>query len=138
LKTSSSAAPEIKVTAQLVVLPAVAALPNRITLPQGPLGTAISPGVTIRNNGTNALVLSGASVNVPGAEVRVQEIQTNRLFRVTVNFPAGFEIQPDQKIELSVKSNHANFPVIRVPVSPSNRPVVSRASSGTSSLVETR
>jgi hypothetical protein len=138
LKTSSATAPEIRIPTQFVVQPGVVALPDRLTLPDGPLATALSPAVNIRNNGTNALVLSDASVNVPNAEVRVQEIQTNRLFRLTVNFPAGFEIKPDEKIEVSLKSNHPKFPVIRVPVSSSNRPVLSGASSGTSSLVKTQ
>jgi hypothetical protein len=121
LKTSSSVAPEIRVMAQLIVQPAVAVLPNRIMLPKGALTTAIGPGVTIRNNGTNALVLADATLNVPGAEVHVQELQTNRLFRLTVNFPAEFQIKSDEKIEVSVGSNHPKYPVIRVPVVQSQR-----------------
>jgi hypothetical protein len=38
------------------------------------------------------------------------------LFNLVVSFPAGFQIQPDQKVEVSVKSNHPKFPLIKVPV----------------------
>jgi hypothetical protein len=110
------------VVAQLMVKPSVTVLPNRITLPQGVLAAALGSAVTIRNTGTNLLVLSGAGVNVPGAKVAVQEIQTNRLFRVTVQFPAGFELKPEDQVEVSVKSNHPRYPLIRVPVVQSKRP----------------
>jgi hypothetical protein len=123
MKTSSSATPTINVTAQLVVQQPVVVLPNRITLPAGPLAKPISSVVNIRNNGTTALTLSDARVSMPGAEVRVQEIQFNRQFRVTVQFPAGFEVRPEDVVEVSVKSNHPKFPVIRVPIVAGQRPL---------------
>ena len=72
--------------------------------------------VTIRSTGTNALVLSDASVNVPGAAVRVVETQPGRFFNLTVDFPVGFQIKPGEKVELSAKSNHPKFALIKVPV----------------------
>jgi hypothetical protein len=60
-----------------------------------PFVTALDPGLQTVSNLRPVrlamhqflaqLVESGASVNVPGAEVCVQEIQTNRFFRVTLN-----------------------------------------------------
>jgi hypothetical protein len=116
LKTSSEKMPTISVTAYLVVQPAVAVMPNQIVLPAEPLAKAMSPAVTIRSNGTNSLVLSEASANIPEAEVRLEETQPGRLFNLVVSFPAGFQIQSDQKVEVSVKSNHPKFPLIKVPV----------------------
>jgi len=46
----------------------------------------------------------------------VQETQPGRLFNLTVNFPAGFQIKADQKLEVTLKSNHPKFPLIKVPV----------------------
>ena len=95
---------------------AVLVAPNQITLPAGPLAASLSRAITIRNNGTKSLALSDARLNIPGAEVRVQETQPGRLFKLTVNFPAGFQIKPDQKLEVTLKSNHPRFSLIKVPV----------------------
>ena len=70
--------------------------PTQIMLPAGPLAAAMNRTIMIRNGGTNALVLSDATVNIPGAEVRMRETQPGRLFNLTVSFPAGFDIKPDQ------------------------------------------
>jgi hypothetical protein len=76
----------------------------------------MSRSFMVRNNGTNTLALSDATVNLEGADVRVQETQPGRLFNLTVNFPAGFQIKPDQKLEVTLKSNHPKFALITVPV----------------------
>ena len=122
LKTSSEKMPTISVTAYVAVQPAVAVMPNQISLPAGPLAKAMSPAVKIRSNGTNSLVLSEASANIPEAEVRLEETQPGRLFNLVVSFPAGFQIQPDQKVEVTLKSNHPKFPLIKVPVVQSKSP----------------
>ena len=116
LKTSSAKMPVVTVNAYLVVLEPLVVAPNQITLPAGPLAAMMNPAITIRNNGTNSMALSDASVNAPGAELRVQEIQPGHLFNLALKFPAGFEIKPDQKVEVTVKSNHPKFPLITVPV----------------------
>jgi hypothetical protein len=122
LKTSSEKMPTIRVTAYVAVQQAVVVIPNTILLPAGPLAKAMSPAVKIRGNGTNSLVLSEASANIPEAEVRLEETQPGRLFNLAVSFPAGFQIQPDQKVEVTLKSNHPKFPLIKVPVVQSKSP----------------
>src|SRR5438552_6589431 len=116
LKTSSAKMPVVTVSAYVIVLEPVVVEPNQITLPVGPLTAAVSRTITIRNSGTNSLALSDASVNVPGAAVRVQETQPSRLFSVTVSLPAGFEINPDQKVAMTIKSNHPKYALITVPI----------------------
>jgi hypothetical protein len=120
--TSSATEPQIVLKAQLVVQPAVAVRPSQITLGQGPLANSIGPAVSIRNNGSERLELSSASINAPGAEVHVQETQPDNSFRVTVQFPAGFELKPDDEVAVTVNTNHPKYPVIRVPVVLSKRP----------------
>ena len=116
LKTSSPSVPTINVSAYVMVEQAVMVTPTQITLPPGPLAAAMKRTIMIRNNGTNSLVLSDAAVNIPGAEVRVQETQPGRLFNLAVNFPAGLQVKPDQKPEVTLKSNHPKFSLIKVPV----------------------
>ena len=105
----------------MVQQPVVVA-PTQIMLPPGPLTNTVHHVVTIRSTGTNSLVLSDAAVNVPGAAVRIQETQPGRFFNLTVDFPEGFQAKPEQKVELTVKSNHPKFPLITVPVFQPQRP----------------
>src|SRR6266516_690205 len=73
LKTSSPRMPTLNVGAYLTVEQAVIVTPNQIRLPAGPLVVPLKRAIMILNNGTNTLALSDASVNFPGAEVRVLE-----------------------------------------------------------------
>jgi len=127
IKTSSAKTPVINVTAYVVVQQAVVVMPNQITLPAGPSTNAMHYVVTIRNSGTNSLVLSDPVINVPGASVHVQETQPGKFFSLTLDFPAGFQAEPGQKVELTVKSTHPKFPLITVPVYQAQRPSTAAA-----------
>jgi hypothetical protein len=116
VQTSSPETPTLKVLAQWVGQRPVVVQPERLLLPAGPLPAAVSQVITVRNNGSHRLVLSEASVNVPGAEVRAEEVPGTKLFQITVKFPAGFRLPPEDGVEVSVKSNHPEFADIRVPV----------------------
>ena len=116
LKTSSTNMPLINVSAYVAVQQPVTVSPTQIILPPGPSTNAVHHVVTVRNTGTNSLVLSNAKLNVPGAQVHVQETQPGRLFNLEVDFPAGFDFKTNGPVELSVQSNHPKFALIRVPV----------------------
>ena len=116
LKTSAPEMPVIPVGAYLVVQHAVTVSPEQIRVPAGPLAGGMSLTVTVRNNRTNALALSDASINLPGGTVRLQELQPGKLFSLVVGLPTGFQVKPEAPVEVSVKSNHAKYPVIKVPV----------------------
>ncbi|MCX6903987.1 MAG: hypothetical protein NTW03_11035, partial [Verrucomicrobia bacterium] len=122
LKTSSTNMPVINVIAWANVQPALTVAPAQITLPVIQVGNPPPATVSIRYTGTNALALSEAAVNAKGVEVELKEFQPGRYFTVTVNFPGGFEIPQGEKVELSVKSNHPQFPMIKVPVIEPPRP----------------
>lgn len=122
LKTSAAHLPVININAFAMVQPAVMVMPSQITLSPGPLAVASRSSVTIRNNGSAALELSEPTVNMPGVDVQVKEVQPGRMFSLLMNFPAGFQSQPGQRVEVSVKSNHPKFPVIKVPVFQLPRP----------------
>jgi hypothetical protein len=116
ITTSSKQTPEINTTAYLTVQQPVMISPAQLMVPAGPLASATRLGVSIRNNWTNSLVLSESAINVPGATITVQETQPGRAFFVSVNFPAGLQISPNQQVELTIKSNHPKFALIKVPV----------------------
>ncbi len=122
LKTSSSNMPVINVSAYAVVQQPITVVPGQVNLPPGPITNTLQHVLMVRNTGTNSLVLSDAHLNVPGAQVRVQETQPGRLFNIVVDFSAGFAIKPGEKAEVSIKSNHPKFPLITVPVFQPQRP----------------
>jgi len=62
--------------------------------------------------------------------VNVQETQPGRYFNVTVDFPVGFQLQPDQKVEVTMKSNHPKFPLLTVPVFQPQRPTAAAGTPG--------
>jgi len=116
LKTSSLKMPVVSLTAFATIQPLVAVNPPQISLPAGPLPNATPFTVTIQNNSTNSLVLSDPTINAPGADVQLKEIQPGRLFNLVINFPAGFQKQPNQNIEAAVNSSLSRFPAVKVPV----------------------
>ena len=111
IKTSSKEMPEISTSAYVTVLPVVSAFPQQITLPASPLATESHSNVTLRNNTTNNIVLSDPTVNVPGAKVSIRESQPGRVYALSLDLPAGFET-PGQRMEVTVKSSYAKFPLI--------------------------
>ena len=116
LRTSSTNPAVITVPVQLVIQPAVMVIPSYITLAAGPLAKAVTNSVSIQNNSTNLLQLSEPTVNVPGAEAQIREMQPGRSFTALVTFPEGFQVTPGQQVEVTVKSSNPKFPLVKVPV----------------------
>jgi hypothetical protein len=135
LKTSSTNMPTINVSAYAVVQQAVTVTPSQLTLQPGPLTAPMSMSIGIRNSGTNTLVLSEPKVNAPGVDVRIQEGVPGRVFSLVVNLPTGFAIKPEQKIELTVKSNHPKHPLIVVPIYQMQPPTAVPTAQSTSAQV---
>ena len=126
-KTSVSNMPVVNVPLFVNLQAVVVAIPNQLRLPPPPQTNSFSTSVIIRNNGTNVLALSEAAVNAPGVTATIAEVLPNRQMTVSVAFPAGFEITPGENVELRIKSNHPQFPVITVPITQTPRPGVSTA-----------
>jgi hypothetical protein len=80
--------------------------------------------ITIQNNSTNGLTLSDASVNVPGVDVQLKEVQSNRVFNVALSFPEGLELPAGSPVALTIKSSQARMPEIKIPLVQVGRPVV--------------
>jgi hypothetical protein len=105
--------PLIQVIALAIVQPAVMIAPSQILLTAN---RAPAYAVSIRNNGVNPLVLSDAAVNAEGVSVEIKEVQPGRQFTVMLKFPPNFQVPADHEVALTMKSSHAKFPTIRVPV----------------------
>lgn len=116
VETSSKKVPMVSIGAFAMMQPALSVSPSQIFLQAGPQASNRPHLVTIRVNSTNQVEISEPAINVEGANVKVNPIQVGRLFNVQVSFPDGFQLKPEQKVELSLKSTHPKFRVIKVPV----------------------
>jgi len=91
-------------------------LPPRVELPAGPFTNRVSRSVSIRNNGSTPLEVSGLAINAQGVDAKLYELQKGQNFTVMLNFPEGFQAAKGQTLELSFKSNNPKFPLLKVPI----------------------
>jgi hypothetical protein len=105
----------LKIGVSEIIYPEVTLFPTNIEMPAGPLSQAITNHITIRGNRAN-MTVSNPAANVPGVEMSVNVIQTNRQYYLIAVFPKEFVIQPGQNIILSVQTDNPLFPVLTVPI----------------------
>jgi hypothetical protein len=116
MQTTAPSNPTLTVTAWANYQQTVMAMPPQITLPPGKLTNNVTQTIWIRNNGTNALTLSEPEVNVQGVDVKVNTFQQGKYYNVSMTFPSGLEIKPEDKLRLTVKTSHPKYPEIKVPI----------------------
>jgi len=122
LKTSATNVPTLSVTAFANIQPAVTVSPAQIMLQTNPSTNQQTYMISIHNNSVKPLTLSEPGVNAKDVDVQMKETEPGRQFTLTLTFPAGFEIAQGESVELSVKSSHPQFQVIKVPVRQMPRP----------------
>jgi len=84
--------------------------------------TITEPTVTFVTSRLDAGTNLAVAKPIPGVEASVQELQPGRVFNVVLRFPEGFEIPPGQRGELSLKTSHPQFPLLKVPIHQIVRP----------------
>lgn len=126
LKTTAAGTPQLSVSAYAMPQPAVSAMPPTVQLPAAPLPPSYSYPVAIRNNGTQPFTVSEAKVNAEGVTVRIQEASPGKLFNLVLTFANDFKMPSGQPLELSAKTSHPKYPLVRVPIV-QNAPTVAPA-----------
>ena len=116
IATSTPKSPSLQLTAYAVVQPAVAVSPEQVWIPGEALTSPLKSTLVIRNSSTDSVSLSEAKANVAGLQVSVRETDPGRLYQLEVNFPVGFRLEEGQAAEITVKSSHPKFPILRIPV----------------------
>jgi hypothetical protein len=116
LKTSSTNMPVLSVTAVAIPQPAVVAMPQTVRLPAGPLNPDYRQPVTIRNNSSKPIALSDATVSAEGVTVQTAETYPGKLFTLNLSFASNFNAHPDKPMELTVKTTHPRYPLLRLPI----------------------
>ena len=116
LKTSSTNMPTISLTTYAMSQPALMTIPQRVQLPAGTPAVNHRATVIVRNNGSKPVELSDAQVNAEGVTVQTQETQKGKAFNLSLSFPPEFQVSAGKAVELTVKTTHRNYPVLRVPI----------------------
>ncbi len=127
LKSSTQSLPELRVPVMAFVRPAVSLVPALVRVPIGKPAEASTSVVTIHNISARPLELSEPTINLEGAKLDIQELQTGKVFRVTFHLPADATLVPGQRFEAKIKTNHPKQPTIRIPVVAITRPVAAAA-----------
>jgi hypothetical protein len=133
IKTTAEKAPVISATVYAVVQPLVQVFPQQVMLPRGPLTNAYTNQVTLRNNSTNLMKLTEPTIDIPGAEVRVTELQAGRQFTLQFTLPSGLVLTNGQRPEIAVKTDHPRQPIVKVPIMQTQAPTAA-ISGGPSAL----
>jgi hypothetical protein len=116
LKTSSEELPLLEVPVYAFVQPTIQITPTVLSLPNVAPTNKVQRTVSFRSNLSTPLVLSEPSLDVPGVEMELREVQAGRYYTLLLTFPQGFEIPAGQNVEVKVKSNYSDAPLIRVPL----------------------
>jgi hypothetical protein len=116
IPTSVTNNPALTVRAWANVQPALSILPAQVALPTTPLQNKLSPVITIINNTTNPLALTEPTVNLPGVDFQLREVQAGRYFTIGLSFPQGFQLTDGESGEIKVKSNNPNYAQIAIPI----------------------
>jgi hypothetical protein len=115
VNTSLTNAPVINITVTALMQPAVTVSPMQIPLPPQ-IAAWMTNVIRITANGNKPLVLFDPEVADKRVVVTLKEIIPGREFQLAAAFPPGYQLAAGQKVELSVKSNNAQFPRIAVPI----------------------
>lgn len=116
LTTSAPKVPSLQVTAYALVQPLVAVSPEQLWIPGETPASPIKSTLVIRNSGADPVKLSEPKATVDGPEVVLRESEAGRLYHVDVTFPAGFRLEEGRPVEITVRSSHPKFPLLRIPV----------------------
>ena len=118
LKTSLPQLPVLTVQGLLFSRAALMVTPSTLMVPHGPLTEVTTGMIQVYNLSTAhpTLTLSTPAVNAAGVGVKMREDKAGKHFELMLTFPPGFEVPKGSNVEVTVKSSHPQFGVIRVPV----------------------
>ena len=137
LKTSLPSMPVLNLPVVAMVQQLIAAIPSQLMLPPVPPASGSQVGFTIRNNAQAPISLSDAAIDLEGPQLKIQEVQAGHIFRVMLSMPPGFELPAGRKTEISVKTSHPQYPIIKVPLlqmpKPARNPPIPPRAAGPSS-----
>jgi hypothetical protein len=128
LKTNSKKSSSLTINLFVNLQNPVVATPSHLILPAGPLLIPLKRYVTVRSSDNRPLQVSHVELTgVEGAQVKLTETLKQKMFRVEVIFPAGFQLARGQTARLELDTDHPKFPHFTIPVIQPQRAPVNRA-----------
>jgi hypothetical protein len=116
LKSSNPKMPDVSVQTVVTVLPAVQIAPNQIPLPSGKLTAPEKRFAFVSVHRGAAPELSDVQTNAPGVEITTTRAMTGKQITLTLTFPAGFMIGPNDKFYVRGKTNQPTAPNFEIPI----------------------
>jgi hypothetical protein len=115
IQTSVTNLPVLNVAAAARRQPAVSLMPPQVRLPAA-LNPDFRYAVNVRNAGGVPLKLSEPSINVKGLFAEITENEFANVSVIGLTAEPDFKLAPGQQAELTVKTSHPKYPVLRVPI----------------------
>jgi hypothetical protein len=117
VRTNSKKRPSVTINLFLNLQNPVVATPSHLILPAGPLLIPMKRYVTVRSSDGRPLQVSNVRLTgAEGAQVKLTETLKQRMFRVEVLFPAGFQLTRGQTARLDLDTDHPKFSHFTIPV----------------------
>jgi hypothetical protein len=114
VNTSLPGTPAISVPVMASVVPPIQIYPQQIVINLLP-DRWTTNRVTIHGTTTN-ITLSNPKASDSRIQVDLQPLGPKGMYNVVVAFPPGFPLEPGQRAEVTVESNHPRYPVIKIPI----------------------
>lgn len=116
MRTSIEKMPEVSVQAVATVLPAIQVAPSELLFAARKLTASEKRFAVILNHRGADLHVSDLSTTAPGVELSGNISADRKQFTITLTFPAGFEIHPEDKFVLRGKTDQPSVPTFEIPI----------------------
>jgi len=116
IPTSSRKAGVLNVSAYVMRQPAIAVTPASVSLPANLNEASPDSFVLLRNYSVSPLQVSDATVNAAGVTVQTVVADPGKFFNFRIMFPPKFRVPAGESLELTFKTSHPRYPVVRVPI----------------------
>ncbi len=116
MRSSNASMPEISIQAVATVLPAIQIAPTELMFSTRKLTAAEKRFAVVLNHRGADLHVTDLTTDAPGVELTTTTSSDRKQFTITLNFPAGFEIHPNDKFTVRGKTDQPSVPSFEIPI----------------------
>jgi hypothetical protein len=116
LKTTSLTAPNFDLNVVASIQPEIQVSPPQLRLGALPNVWTTNRGVFVHGNGPAKLTLSDPECSDPRVHVQLNPIGVQSMYNLLVALPPSYQIEPGKPVEITLKSDNTNMPIVKVPV----------------------
>ncbi len=115
LKTGLSKDPRINLFCQLIKPPLIECTPPVIWT-RSKIEKTYTRSILVRFNGQGVMKLESVKPDHPGVETSIETVSQDSAYRIKVSLPEGLIIDPDNPIQLVIKTNVDKKPRVEIPI----------------------